>query len=100
MLQVVAALMGPLKNQLINQKTVILLCGSNIDLKTWNNLVLINFPYLIPPLIGFFTPVVDGNDKGSFFIDLTAKYPNICASIISPLKPNFQYLLFSNFFKF
>jgi threonine dehydratase len=35
----VAALLGPLKNQLLNQKTVILLCGSNIDHKTWNNLV-------------------------------------------------------------
>ena len=35
----VAALMGPLKNKLVNQKTVILLCGSNIDMKTWNNLV-------------------------------------------------------------
>ena len=35
----VAALMGPLKDQLINQRTVILLCGSNIDVKTWNNLV-------------------------------------------------------------
>ena len=36
----VAALLGPLKNQLTNQKTIILLCGSNIDVKTWNNLVL------------------------------------------------------------
>lgn len=35
----VAALLGPLKNQLVKQKTVILLCGSNIDVKTWNNLV-------------------------------------------------------------
>ena len=35
----VAALIGPLKNQLVNQKTVILLCGSNIDSSTWNNLV-------------------------------------------------------------
>lgn len=35
----VAALLGPLKNQLPDQKTVILLCGSNIDVKTWNNLV-------------------------------------------------------------
>ena len=34
-----AALIGPLKNQLANQRTVILLCGSNIDSKTWNNLV-------------------------------------------------------------
>jgi len=35
----VAALLGPLKGKLINQKTLILLCGSNIDVKTWNNLV-------------------------------------------------------------
>ena len=35
----VAALLGPLKNQLAKQKTVILLCGSNIDVKTWNSLV-------------------------------------------------------------
>ena len=35
----VAALLGPLKNQLSNQRTVVLLCGSNIDVKTWNNLV-------------------------------------------------------------
>ena len=35
----IAALMGPLKNQLDSEKTVILLCGSNIDCKTWNNLV-------------------------------------------------------------
>ena len=35
----VSALLGPLKYKLINQKTVILLCGSNMDTKTWNNLV-------------------------------------------------------------
>ena len=35
----VAALLGPLKNKLVSQKTIILLCGSNIDSKTWNNLV-------------------------------------------------------------
>ena len=35
----IAALLGPLKNKLSNQKTIILLCGSNIDSKTWNNLV-------------------------------------------------------------
>ena len=35
----VAALLGPLKDQLANKKTVILLCGTNIDTKTWNNLV-------------------------------------------------------------
>lgn len=34
-----AALLGPLKNQLANQKTIILLCGSNIDVKTWKSLV-------------------------------------------------------------
>ena len=31
----------------------------------------------MPPVRGFFTPVVVGKDKGSFLIDLTAKYPNI-----------------------
>ena len=35
----IAALLGPLKNQLLNQKTVIVLCGSNIDAQTWNDLV-------------------------------------------------------------
>jgi len=35
----IAALLGPLKNQLVNQRTLVLLCGSNIDIKTWNNLV-------------------------------------------------------------
>lgn len=35
----VAALLGPLKDELKSQKTVILLCGSNIDSKIWNNLV-------------------------------------------------------------
>ena len=35
----VAALLGPLKNKLANQKTLLLLCGSNIDMKTWTNLV-------------------------------------------------------------
>jgi threonine dehydratase len=34
----VAALFGPLKNKLRGQRTVILLCGSNIDTKTWNKL--------------------------------------------------------------
>ena len=37
-----------------------------------------------PPVNGFFTPVVEGTDSGSFFIDLTAKYPNIWASTMSP----------------
>ena len=36
----IAALLGPLKKDLLNQRTVVLLCGSNIDFKTWNNLVL------------------------------------------------------------
>ena len=35
----IAALLGPLKNQLNKQNTVILLCGSNIDIQSWNNLV-------------------------------------------------------------
>ena len=34
----IAALLGPLKNKLINQTTLIILCGSNIDMKTWLNL--------------------------------------------------------------
>ena len=35
----IAALLGPLKNKLVNQNTVIILCGSNMDLKTWNNII-------------------------------------------------------------
>ena len=31
----IAALLGPLKNQLKNKKTLIVLCGSNIDMKSW-----------------------------------------------------------------
>ena len=31
----IAALLGPLKNKLKNQNTLIILCGSNIDMKTW-----------------------------------------------------------------
>ena len=34
-----AALQNYLKGQLKNQNTLIVLCGSNIDVKTWNNLV-------------------------------------------------------------
>lgn len=34
----IAALLGPLKNQLKNQNTLILLCGSNIDINSWCNL--------------------------------------------------------------
>ena len=36
----IAALMGPLKNKFINQKTLVLLCGSNIDSDSWSKLVL------------------------------------------------------------
>ena len=35
----IAALLGPLKNKFVNQKTLILLCGSNIDSKSWCKLV-------------------------------------------------------------
>ena len=35
----IAALTGPLKNKFKNQKTLIVLCGSNIDVKSWSNLV-------------------------------------------------------------
>ena len=35
----VAALLGPLKNKLVNQSTLILLCGSNIDTKGWHKIV-------------------------------------------------------------
>tara|TARA_Y100000590_G_scaffold458345_1_gene612866 strand:- start:1109 stop:2071 length:963 start_codon:yes stop_codon:yes gene_type:complete len=31
----IAALLGPLKNKFKNQNTLIILCGSNIDMKTW-----------------------------------------------------------------
>ncbi len=31
----IAALLGPLKNQFKNQNTLVVLCGSNIDMKTW-----------------------------------------------------------------
>ena len=34
----VAALLGPLKNKFQNEKTLIILCGSNIDMKSWVNL--------------------------------------------------------------
>ena len=34
----IAALLGPLKNKFQNEKTLILLCGSNIDMKSWVNL--------------------------------------------------------------
>ena len=35
----IAALTGPLKNKFKNQKTLIVLCGSNIDVKSWSNLI-------------------------------------------------------------
>jgi len=31
----IAALTGPLKNKFQNQNTLIILCGSNIDMKNW-----------------------------------------------------------------
>ena len=31
----IAALLGPLKNKFQNEKTLIVLCGSNIDMKSW-----------------------------------------------------------------
>ena len=34
----IAALLGPLMSKLCKQNTVILLCGSNIDTQSWNNL--------------------------------------------------------------
>jgi threonine dehydratase len=34
----IAALTGPLKNKLQNQNTLIILCGSNIDMKNWTEL--------------------------------------------------------------
>ena len=33
-----AALLGPLKNRFQNQNTLVILCGSNIDMKTWQSL--------------------------------------------------------------
>ena len=33
----IAALQGPLKNKLKNQRTVVILCGSNIDMRSWIN---------------------------------------------------------------
>ena len=34
----IAALLGPLKDELKNQNTVIVLCGTNIDMVTWTRL--------------------------------------------------------------
>ena len=31
----ISALTGPLKNRFKNQNTVVILCGSNIDMKSW-----------------------------------------------------------------
>ena len=31
----IAGLLGPLKNQLKNQKTVVIMCGTNIDMQSW-----------------------------------------------------------------
>ena len=31
----IAALLGPLKNKFHNENTLIVLCGSNIDMKNW-----------------------------------------------------------------
>ena len=31
----ISALIGPLKNRFKNQNTVVILCGSNIDMKSW-----------------------------------------------------------------
>ena len=35
----IAALLGPLKNKLKNQNTLLILCGSNIDAKNWMHLI-------------------------------------------------------------
>ena len=35
----IAALNGKLKNKLKNQKTLVVLCGTNIDLKSWINIL-------------------------------------------------------------
>ena len=35
----IAALQGKLKNKLKNQTTLVILCGSNIDMRTWSKLV-------------------------------------------------------------
>ena len=34
----IAALLGPLKNKFLNENTLIILCGSNIDMKSWLDL--------------------------------------------------------------
>ena len=35
----IAALQGPLKNQLNNQRTLVVLCGANIDMNSWITLI-------------------------------------------------------------
>ena len=35
----VSALLGPLKNNFKNQNTLIILCGSSIDMKTWSKFI-------------------------------------------------------------
>ena len=35
----IAALAGSLKGRLLNKKTLVILCGSNIDIDTWHNLI-------------------------------------------------------------
>ena len=35
----IAALAGSLKGRFLNQKTLVILCGSNIDIDTWHNLI-------------------------------------------------------------
>ena len=35
----IAALAGPLKGKLLNQKTLVILCGSNIDIDSWHNII-------------------------------------------------------------
>ena len=38
----IAALLGPLKNKFKNQRTIIILCGANIDMNSWIKLTNIN----------------------------------------------------------
>ena len=35
----IAALFGSLKGRFLNQKTLVILCGSNIDIDSWHNLI-------------------------------------------------------------
>ena len=36
----IAALTGSLKGKLLNQNTLVILCGSNIDFTSWYNLII------------------------------------------------------------